>query len=145
MEIILDSVGIRKYLPHRYPFALVDRIVQFEDGKRILGVKNVTINEVFFSGHFPTNPVMPGVLVLEAMAQVGALFAKLCTNGIPKDQLVLFVGVDNCRWKRKVVPGDTLHIEMRLQKRRGAVWIMEGKTTVEGELACEATLMAMKG
>ncbi|MDA8162371.1 MAG: 3-hydroxyacyl-ACP dehydratase FabZ [Desulfobacteraceae bacterium] len=129
-------------LPHRYPFLLVDRILTLEPGKFIRGLKNVTINEPFFQGHFPGCPIMPGVLMLEAMAQTGIIFAKATEPDGLKDKLLLFAGMDEVRFRRPVVPGDQLIMELTLVKRKASLWKMEGKASVEGEVAAEAMLMA---
>ena len=131
-------------LPHRYPFLLVDKIVEFVNNSYIVGIKNVTANEPFFQGHFPSLPVMPGVMVLEAMAQVGCLLSKISTHGAGLSKNLLFVGADHVRWKRKVVPGDTLRIEMLFTRRRRGLWEMEGNSLVDGNIVCSGKLMAME-
>ena len=134
----LNSNQIAEIIPHRYPFALVDRIVDGEVGKWARGIKCVTVNEPFFQGHFPQYHVMPGVLILEALAQVGAV----AILSLPENQgkIALFGGVKNARFRRKVIPGDVLEMECVLTKRRGPVGIGECKATVNGELACTAEL-----
>ncbi len=132
---------ILNLLPHRYPFLLVDRILAFEPNVSITGLKNVTFNEFFFQGHFPNQPIMPGVLILEAMAQVGILFAKLTDEGL-KDKLMVFAGMDEVRFRRPVVPGDQLIMELSLIKRKNTLWKMTGKAFVKDQLAAEAVLMA---
>lgn len=136
---ILDINEIRTLLPHRYPFLLVDRIVEM-DADRIVGVKNVTVNEPFFVGHFPDFPVMPGVLVVEAMAQVAGV---LVLKSIPdrESKLVLLAAVLNARFRKPVVPGDTLRIEMTVVKRKATVAKMAGRATVEGQLVAEAEVL----
>ncbi|HEX3875377.1 MAG TPA: 3-hydroxyacyl-ACP dehydratase FabZ [Bryobacteraceae bacterium] len=136
---ILDINEIRKILPHRYPFLLVDRIIELE-AERVVGIKNVTVNEPFFSGHFPDFPVMPGVLIVEAMAQAAGV---LVLSGIPdRDQkLVFLVAIENARFRKPVVPGDQLRLEMTVVKRRSNVAKMAGKATVNGVLVAEAEVM----
>ena len=134
----LDSNQIARILPHRYPFALVDRIVDGEEGRWARGIKCVSVNEQFFCGHFPQEHIMPGVLILEAMAQVGAVaILSLPEN---KGKIALFGGVKNARFKRMVTPGDVLEMECVLTKRRGPVGIGECKAMVNGEVACTAEL-----
>ena len=139
-RMILDAVGIQKILPHRYPFLMVDAILEIERLKRIVGVKNVTINESHFQGHFPGAPVMPGVLIIESMAQTGGL---LLLQEVPdrEKKLLYFVAVDGARFRRPVVPGDQLKVEMNVLSWRGDFCKLEGKATVDGQLAAEATLM----
>lgn len=136
---MLDSQEIQKILPHRYPFLLVDRIIEMEAGVRAVGIKNVTINEEFFNGHFPDYPVMPGVLIVEALAQVGgvAMLAKEENKG----KLALFAGIDKCRFKKQVKPGDQLRLEVEILRLKGSIGKGKGVATVDGELVCEAELM----
>jgi len=138
--MILDVVEIQKILPHRYPFLMVDGILEMERLKRIVGVKNVTINEAHFQGHFPGRPVMPGVLIIEALAQAGGLLLLL---EIPDrdNKLLYLVAVDGVRFRRPVVPGDQLKLELDVLSWRGDFCKLEGKATVDGQLAVEATLM----
>jgi 3-hydroxyacyl-[acyl-carrier-protein] dehydratase len=138
--MLLDVVAIQKILPHRYPFLMVDGILEMERLKRIVGVKNVTINESHFQGHFPGAPVMPGVLIIESMAQTGGL---LLLTEVPdrEKKLLYFVAVDGARFRRPVVPGDQLKVEMNVLSWRGDFCKLEGKATVDGILAAEATLM----
>jgi 3-hydroxyacyl-[acyl-carrier-protein] dehydratase len=138
--MILDVVEIQKILPHRYPFLMVDAILEIEKLKRIVGIKNVTINEAYFQGHFPGKPIMPAVLMLEAMAQTGGLLLLL---EIPDrdSKLLYFVAVDGARFRRPVVPGDQLRLEIIVKSWRGDFCKLEGKATVNGQLAAEATLM----
>jgi UDP-3-O-[3-hydroxymyristoyl] N-acetylglucosamine deacetylase/3-hydroxyacyl-[acyl-carrier-protein] dehydratase len=133
---------ILKLIPHRFPFLLVDRILELEPGKRIVGVKNVTINEPFFTGHFPGQPIMPGVLIVEAMGQVGG-FLLLNSFEAPERKLVYFVGLDDVRFRKLVQPGDQLRMELRLLKLRGRTCRMAGVATVDGTRVAEATLTAM--
>ncbi|MDT5271320.1 MAG: 3-hydroxyacyl-[acyl-carrier-protein] dehydratase [Acidobacteriota bacterium] len=142
METVLDIRAIQDILPHRYPFLLVDRIVELTRGVRIVGIKQVTINEHFFQGHFPGAPVMPGVLILEAMAQVGAVYA-LQQLEARDDKLVLFSGIDNGRFRRPVVPGDTLVITVTPVRVGSRIQKMHGEAHVEGQLAAEADIMSV--
>ncbi len=138
----LDIHQILKLLPHRYPFLLVDRVLTMEKGKRITAIKNVTINEPFFNGHFPHRPVMPGVLMLEAMAQTGALLSFHSMDKVPDEHTVYyFAGIDGARFKRPVEPGDQLTIEVEIERARAGLSRFKGRALVGDELACEATLM----
>jgi 3-hydroxyacyl-[acyl-carrier-protein] dehydratase len=138
--MILDSNGIQKILPHRYPFLMLDAVLEMERLKRIVGVKNVTINESYFQGHFPGKPIMPGVLMIEAMAQAGGLLLLL---EIPDraDKLLYFAAVDNARFRRPVVPGDQLILEVNVLNWRGTFCKLQGYARVQGEIAAEAILM----
>jgi len=140
---MLDFRQIQEILPHRYPFLLVDRIIEIDEPARIVGIKNVTGNEPFFQGHFPGHPVMPGVLILEALAQVGAVMVLRKPEN--KGRIALFAGIDNCRFKRQVAPGDRLRLEVEVTKMKGIVGKCQARATVDGELACEAELMFMLG
>jgi len=139
--VIFDSQAIERIIPHRYPFLLIDKIVEFELDEKIVGVKNVTMNEPFFQGHFPGNPIMPGVLILEAMAQSGGIMLLNGNEGF-HDKLVYFMGIDKARFRKPVVPGDTLVIESHMKNRRRNVCMFSSKAYVRGELVCEAELMA---
>ena len=138
--MILDITGIQKILPHRYPFLLVDAIEEMERWKRIVGIKNVTITEYYFQGHFPEKPIMPGVLIIESMAQTGGLLLLQEVEDREK-KLLYFVAIDNARFRRPVVPGDQLRIEVKVVAWRGTFCKLQGRATVNGELAAEATLM----
>lgn len=140
--VVFDINAIKKILPHRYPFLLVDAIVELEPGKRTVGYKNVTANEEFFQGHFPAKPVMPGVLIIEAMAQVGGILL-LNDEADPENKLVFFMGIDNAKFRKTVQPGDQLVMELELLKARRKTFKMSGKSYVKGQLVCEAEMMAM--
>jgi beta-hydroxyacyl-ACP dehydratase FabZ len=142
MDTVLDTLAIQRILPHRYPFLLVDRIIEITQGERIVGVKQVTINEPFFQGHFPGAPVMPGVLIVEALAQVGAVYALRQIEN-REQKLVLFSGIDNARFRRPVVPGDTLVLTVTPLRVGGRVQRMHGEAHVEGQLAAEADIMSV--
>ena len=131
---------IMELLPHRYPFLLVDRIVEWEPGKRIVGIKNVTINEPFFQGHFPGHPIMPGVLIVEAVAQAGGILALKAMGG--ERRIAYFAGIDNCKFRRPVVPGDQLRLEVTVLAHKGPVWKMHGEALVDGAVAAKADVTA---
>ncbi len=133
---------ILKYLPHRYPFLLIDRVLSFESGSRIVALKNVTINEPFFVGHFPYHPVMPGVLVVEALAQAAAILTFRTKNELPDDKSVYyFVGIDSARFKRPVVPGDQLELHVSIAREVRGLWKFKGEARVGTALAAEAELL----
>jgi len=137
---VISCQEIMQLLPHRYPFLLVDRIVELEDGKRIVGIKNVTINEPFFQGHFPGHPIMPGVLIVESIAQVGGILAmKAMDSG---KHLAYFGGIESAKFRRPVVPGDQLRIEVEVLAHKGPVWKMHGEVTVDGVVAAKADVTA---
>ncbi|HEU4400907.1 MAG TPA: 3-hydroxyacyl-ACP dehydratase FabZ [Candidatus Polarisedimenticolia bacterium] len=140
-DTILDIRGILEILPHRYPFLLVDRIVAIEEGKRAVGIKNVTFNEPFFQGHFPGNPIMPGVLIVEAMAQVGAV---LLLRGVPDRhrKLVYFAGIDRAKFRRPVIPGDRVRFDVTVLKLRSRSARLRGEAYVDGSLVAEAELFS---
>jgi 3-hydroxyacyl-[acyl-carrier-protein] dehydratase len=138
----MDIHHILKRLPHRYPFLLVDRVLEIEEGVRIKALKNVSINEPFFGGHFPGRPVMPGVLMLEALAQAAALLAfKSMADGLGEDSVYYFVGIDGARFKRPVEPGDQLVLEVELMRAKSRIFKFKASASVDGQLACEAELM----
>lgn len=141
----IDIKKILEVLPHRYPFVMIDRIIELEKGHRIVGLKNVTINENFFQGHFPAEPVMPGVLILEGMAQAGAMLAYLSVEEMIGEKLVYFAGLDAVRFRQKVVPGDQLRIVATVNKQKRKLFKMDAQAFVEDKLVCEAQLMATFG
>ncbi len=141
VELPIDVKGIMKLLPHRYPFILVDRIIALEKGKTITGLKNVSMNEFFFQGHFPDEPVMPGVLILEGMAQTGGILACLSDPEMA-GKLVYFAGVDKARFRKVVRPGDQLIFKLEMIKQKGKITKMSGKAYVDDQLVTEAELMA---
>lgn len=133
---------IRNYLPHRYPFLLVDRVLEFETGKYLKAIKNVTVNEPFFNGHFPNQPIMPGVLIIEALAQATGLLGFRTMGEEPqRDTLYMLVAVDNARFKQAVVPGDQMEMHVELVKRKGIIWAFKAEARVDGKLAVSAELM----
>jgi 3-hydroxyacyl-[acyl-carrier-protein] dehydratase len=136
---VMDIGKIMEYLPHRYPFLLIDRVVEFDRAKRITAIKNVTINEPFFNGHFPGYPIMPGVLVVEAMAQAGCILL-LSEVADRESKLVVFTGIERAKFRRPVTPGDQLRIEVEVLSFKPRAGRMEGKAFIDGKLACEATL-----
>ena len=141
---MLDVKEIFRQIPHRYPFLLVDRIVEMEGDQRIVGIKNVTLNEGFFQGHFPNRPVMPGVLICEAMAQVGAILAHISRGGADGEKVFVLTGLDRVKFKRPVEPGDQLRLELTALKRRGSFWKMRGVAMVDGKIAAQAEISAME-
>ena len=138
----LDIKEIIRLLPHRYPFLLVDRILEGEKRKSLVGLKNVSMNEPFFQGHFPSEPIMPGVLILEGMAQVGGILAYYSIPEMIGEKLIYFAGIDKVRFRRTVVPGDQLIYEMKVIKHKGKIWKMAGKAKVDNKVAAEAEFMA---
>ncbi len=139
LNLPLDSVAIRSIIPHRFPFLLVDRVDELEPGQRAVGIKNVTANEQYFQGHFPDYPVMPGVLIVEAIAQVGAV--TLLSMDEYTGKIAFFAGIDNVRFKRQVKPGDTLRMEVELKQIRRGIGSGSGIATVDGEIACKGDFM----
>jgi len=138
----MDVNAIMKILPHRFPFLLVDRIVELEHGKRCVGIKNVSINEPFFPGHFPGHPVMPGVLIVEAMAQVAGIMAYLASDDETKKKVSYFMAIDSAKFRKPVLPGDQLRIEITTTMNRRGIWGVDGKAFVDGKLVTEASLKA---
>lgn len=143
--ITMDVQDIAKHLPQRYPFLLVDRVVEMELGKSIHAYKNVTINEAFFVGHFPHYPVMPGVLIMEALAQAAGILSFKTAGEMPSEtSRFLFAGIDNARFKRQVVPGDQLHLHVEITRRMRSIWKYNAVAKVDDEIAAEAELMCAK-
>ena len=138
---MMDIARILQCLPHRYPFLLVDRIIETEGERRVVGLKNVTINEPFFQGHFPGHPIMPGVLIVEAMAQTGGVLL-LSALERPEEKVVYFMSMDGVKFRRPVVPGDQLRMEVEVLQNRGRTVRLQGKAFVDGTLAAEADMMA---
>ena len=138
-KTVLDAVAIQRIIPHRFPFLLVDRIVEMTPGQRAVGIKNVSMGEPFFQGHFPDYPVMPGVLIVEAIAQVGAVL--MLSDDEYKDKMAFFAGIDNVRFKRQVKPGDVLRLEVEIGQIRRSIGTGTGQATVDGELACRGEFM----
>lgn len=140
----MDIRAIMEIIPHRYPFLLVDRVLEMVAGQRILALKNVTLNEPFFEGHFPGKPIMPGVLVVEAMAQAGAVLL-LHDKPESRGRVVYFAGINKARFRRPVVPGDQIHLAVKVLKLRGRTCLMEGRALVDGKLAAEAEIFSSLG
>lgn len=139
--MVMDINEIRKYLPHRYPFLLVDRVTEFELGKSIIAYKNITVNEPYFLGHFPDHPIFPGVLIIEAMAQAAGILGFKTVNKLPADgHLYYFVGCEKTRFKRPVVPGDRLTLEATVLREKRGIWVFACRSHVEGELVCETEI-----
>jgi 3-hydroxyacyl-[acyl-carrier-protein] dehydratase len=139
----IDIQRVMEMIPHRHPFLMIDRVVDVVANARATGIKNVSINEHFFQGHFPTRPVMPGVLLIEAMAQTAAVLVVHTLGPESEGKLVYFMSVDNARFRRPVFPGDVLHVRVTKQRNRGNVWKFEGRAEVAGKLAAEAVFAAM--
>ena len=145
METVFDIKSIIEHLPHRYPFLMVDRVIEFEKNKRIVALKNVTINEPFFQGHFPGMPIMPGVLIVEAMGQAGGVLVSQSLPPEKQGELIFFMGFDKVRFRKPVVPGDQLILELEMLKLRTKVVKMAGVAKVDGKVVAEAQLMAAYG
>ena len=139
---MIDIQGIMEVLPHRYPFLFVDRIIVFEPEKRIVGIKNVTVNEPFFQGHFPGEPVMPGVLIIEALGQTAGVLAFRAMGGEAEGKGVYLMSINRVKFRRPVIPGDQLRLELDVLKHRGMIWAFQGKAFVEDHIAAEAEIMA---
>lgn len=144
-EGVLNEVDIQRILPHRYPFLLIDRILGIEPGERIVALKNVTVNEPFFQGHFPGGPVMPGVLITEAMAQAGGVLAHQSASGQAPRSLFYLVGVDEARFRRPVHPGDQLVLELTVDRVRRGMWRFDARATVAGRVVATAKIMTAPG
>lgn len=142
METPMDIREIMRHIPHRYPFILVDRILELEPNKKVVGLKNVSINEPFFQGHFPGKPIMPGVLILEAMAQTSGVLAVASMKESGKNPLMYFMGLDQVKFRKMVVPGDQLIMELTVMKQRAKIMKLTGTAKVDGQIAAEAQLMA---
>ena len=141
-DTVMDVIEVQSILPHRYPFLLVDRVVEFEHGKRAVGLKNVTINDPYFQGHFPGRPVFPGVLILEALAQLGGVLA-VRSSSVEKSLIMYLTGIDKAKFRKPVLPGDQIRLEVKVVKRRPPFWKMQGKAFVGSDLVCEAESTAM--
>lgn len=139
---MLDIDDIMKILPHRPPFLLVDRVTELEQGKRIVAIKNVTMNEPFFPGHFPGHPVMPGVLIIEALAQAACILAIMSSDESVRSKVTYFAGIDNARFRKPVMPGDQLSLEIEATGCKRGIWIFTAKALVDGKLVTEAELKA---
>ncbi len=139
---MIDLLEIQKLLPHRYPFLLVDRITELVPGQRIVGFKNVTVNEPFFTGHFPGHPVMPGVLILEALAQASAILAYKSEHMDPEKKLTYLMAIDGAKFRRPVIPGDRLQLEVEVLKHKGPVWKQKGTALVDGQKVAEGEFLA---
>lgn len=141
-DCVLDIQQIMSMLPHRYPFLLVDRVLELEPGVRVKAYKNVTVNENFFQGHFPGQPIMPGVLIMEALAQAGGLFVVKTLGIAAESKLFLFTGIESAKFRRPVVPGDQLMLEAEVLRHKMNIWKMQGRATVNGELVAEGVFSA---
>jgi 3-hydroxyacyl-[acyl-carrier-protein] dehydratase len=140
----LDYHEIIRRLPHRYPFLLVDRVIELVDGERVVALKNVSANEPFFEGHFPGRPIMPGVLICEALVQAGGLLASCSKDGLPEGRGIVLAGLEHVRFRRRVVPGDQLRLEVELLHKHRPLWKMKGRAIVDGKVAAEAEFLTME-
>jgi len=143
-KVLMNALEIKELVPHRYPFLLIDKVLELEDNERILALKNTTINEEFYQGHFPHLPVMPGVLIMESMAQAACVLAIKSNDGVMEGKTVMIVGANNFKWKKSVLPGDTMLIEMKSIRKRRPLWVLEGTVTVDGEIVAKGELSAME-
>lgn len=141
-DIVMDAIEVQAILPHRYPFLLVDRVVEFDSGRRAVGLKNVTVNDPYFQGHFPGRPVFPGVLIVEALAQLGGVLA-IRSSSVEGSPIVYLTGIDKAKFRKPVIPGDQIRLEVEVIKRRPPFWKMQGKAFVGNDLVCEAESTAM--
>jgi 3-hydroxyacyl-[acyl-carrier-protein] dehydratase len=141
-EPVMDILEIEKLLPHRYPFLLVDRVIEYVPGQKLVAYKNVTANEQFFQGHFPGHPVMPGVLILEALAQAAALLGYKSSNANPETHVTYLMGIDGARFRRPVVPGDRLTLTVEVVRNKSTIWKEKGVATVDGQVVAEAEFLA---
>lgn len=141
-DIVMDAIEVQAILPHRYPFLLVDRVVAFDPGRRAVGLKNVTVNDPYFQGHFPGRPVFPGVLIVEALAQLGGVLA-IRSSSVEGSPIVYLTGIDKARFRKPVIPGDQIRLEVEVIKRRPPFWKMQGRAFVGNDLVCEAESTAM--
>ncbi len=141
-KLPLGIEEIKQIIPHRPPFLFIDELIEFVDGKSAVGIKHVLASESYFQGHFPTRPLMPGVIILESIAQLGAVFAKICTGGVSAEKLVVFSGAEEVRFRKQIFPGDTLRLETKFLRVKFGHWKMEGKAFVGNERACEAIITA---
>jgi len=145
MKCVMDINEVLKYLPHRQPFLLVDSVIAIEEGQSLVALKNISYNEPFFAGHFPNRPVMPGVLIIEALAQAAGILAYKSTNTLPSDGILfLFAGIDKVRFRRVVLPGDQLRLEVKLLWHKREIWKLMGRAYVGDELACSAELLSAR-
>ena len=141
-DIVMDAIEVQAILPHRYPFLLVDRVVEFDSERRAVGLKNVTVNDPYFQGHFPGRPVFPGVLIVEALAQLGGVLA-IRSSSVEGSPIVYLTGIDKAKFRKPVIPGDQIRLEVEVIKRRPPFWKMQGKAFVGNDLVCEAESTAM--
>ena len=141
-DIVMDAIEVQAILPHRYPFLLVDRVIEFDSGRRAVGLKNVTVNDPYFQGHFPGRPVFPGVLIVEALAQLGGVLA-IRSSSVEGSPIVYLTGIDKAKFRKPVIPGDQIRLEVEVMKRRPPFWKMQGKAFVGNDLVCEAESTAM--